>query len=199
MARTRLSSVRNGIIAATALALSVLPPLVPAQGQVPLAPGWGALQYTLPEPGSYALPVIGPARDAAVLDINGDTRRLHDIFRGRITLFSFIYSTCNDINGCPLATAVLHQVKQRITDDPRLRDNLRLVSLSFDPVSERLATQTRKLSALLDAEGTLLRLHPELGWEYAPNVSQTAMDPSIRLRAASAAVPDQKSCANPPE
>jgi len=28
----------------------------------------------------------------------------------KIVLLSFIYSTCSDINGCPLATAVFHKI-----------------------------------------------------------------------------------------
>ncbi len=127
------------------LVLSAVAPVQGAEAPQVLAPGWRALQYQPPEPGSYELPVIGPASDATVLDSNGDARRLHEVFAGRITLFSFIYSLCNDVNGCPLATAVLHQVERRMREDSRLRDNVRLVSLSFDPVND--TPQVMKLYA----------------------------------------------------
>ena len=33
-----------------------------------LAPGYGSLQFTAPEPGTYNLPILGAAADGAVLD-----------------------------------------------------------------------------------------------------------------------------------
>ncbi len=109
----------------------------PADGEpaaaAQLAPGWGPLGYAAPQPGSYALPVIGPASDGAVLDEHGRVRRLHDLYDGRLTLLSFIYRSCDDVNGCPLANAVLGEVRQRMRDDPALDQQLRLLSLSFDP------------------------------------------------------------------
>ncbi len=133
-----------------------------------LAPGWRPLQYPAPEPGSYALPVIGKARDSIVLDANGDRRSLHDVFGDRITLLSFIYSTCNDINGCPLATAVLHQVERRMRNDPVLRDNLRLVSLSFDPINDTPEVMKRYASASSESD-----------WVFLTTASQAQLTPIL--------------------
>ena len=46
---------------------------------------------------------------------------------------SFVYTTCDDVNGCPLATFVLSKVARRIEADPALKNRVRLLSLSFDP------------------------------------------------------------------
>ena len=49
---------------------------------------------------------------------------------------SFIYTSCPDVNGCPLATFVLGQVQQRLVKDESTRENVRLVSVSFDPAND---------------------------------------------------------------
>jgi cytochrome c peroxidase len=101
-----------------------------------LAPGHGELAFVLPTPGSYALPPLGDAADGAVLSADGDTSTLHEQFGDGLVLLSFIYASCNDVNGCPLATAVLHRVAKRTSEDPVLAGRLRLVSLSFDPARD---------------------------------------------------------------
>ncbi len=98
-----------------------------------LAPGYGPLQFVAPAAGSYTLPIIGPAADGAVLTEDGDKARLHDLMGDRIVLLSFIYSTCSDVNGCPLATAVFHKIKRRLQQESELATQLRLLTLSFNP------------------------------------------------------------------
>ena len=89
--------------------------------------------YDAPSPGSYSLPVIKVAPDGAVLDSNGKGQRLRDIFRGRVTVLSFIYTRCAAPKACPYATGVLSQLHRASIDDSELKKRLRLVSLSFDP------------------------------------------------------------------
>ncbi|MDD5461050.1 MAG: cytochrome c peroxidase [Methylococcales bacterium] len=98
-----------------------------------LAPGYGSLQFSAPEPGTYSLPVLGIAADGAVLDSEGKSIRLHDLMGDKVVLLSFIYSTCSDVNGCPLATSVLHKIRNRLKKEPELAGTLRLVTLSFNP------------------------------------------------------------------
>ena len=69
-----------------------------------LPAGYGALEYDPPEPGTYELPVLSDAADGEVLDETGGETRLHQIIGDGIVLLSFIYSTCSDTAGCPLAT-----------------------------------------------------------------------------------------------
>ena len=104
----------------------------PIQTQI-LAPGYGALEFSAPEPGSYTLPVLGSAADGNVLDTQGKPLTLHNLMGDKVVLLSFIYSTCSDVNGCPLATAVLHKIKNRLKKEPELAEKLRLVTLSFNP------------------------------------------------------------------
>jgi len=104
----------------------------PIQAQI-LAPGYGALEFSAPEPGSYTLPVLGSAADGNVLDTQGKPLTLHNLMGDKVVLLSFIYSTCSDVNGCPLATAVLNKIKNRLKKEPELAEKLRLVTLSFNP------------------------------------------------------------------
>ncbi len=99
---------------------------------VVLAPGYTALEYEAPAPGSYALPALGDAADATFIDSHGRPGTLHGLFDGRVTVMSFIYTSCDDVNGCPLATYVMGQVAKRLVADAQIRDKLRLVSYSFD-------------------------------------------------------------------
>lgn len=103
---------------------------------VVLAPGYGKLDYAAPVAGSYHLPPVRAAADAPYVDSAGKRGRLHELYAGRVTLLAFIYTHCDDVNGCPLATFVMGQVAKRLAADARIAPHLRLVSFSFDPARD---------------------------------------------------------------
>ncbi len=99
-----------------------------------VADGWTPeLSFEVPEPGSYSLSKIKTAGGGLVLDKNGSGLDLDSLLGDKIVLLTFIYSSCVDLNGCPLATAVFYKIKERFKEDPRLQDQIRLISISFDP------------------------------------------------------------------
>lgn len=98
-----------------------------------ISDGVPALGFVPPAVGTYALERILHVPDGVVLDSDGSTRALHELTTGKITLFSFIYTYCADPQGCPLAYASLHALKDLVAGDPVLRGHVRLVSMSFDP------------------------------------------------------------------
>ncbi len=104
----------------------------PQQVQI-LAPGYGELDFTAPQAGSYALPVLGAASDARVLNTEGEYVNFHTLFGNKYTLLSFIYSRCNDVNGCPLTHVVFSRVRQLARADPSLAGRVQFISMSFDP------------------------------------------------------------------
>ena len=116
--------------------------LAPLQAQsdapaaIPLAPGYGDLGYEPPDAGSYALPPLGHAADGEVLDSDGKQRRLYQLFGDSYVLLAFIYSTCSDVNGCPLTSHVFYQIKSAMKRDAEIAQNLKLISLSFDPETD---------------------------------------------------------------
>lgn len=95
--------------------------------------GYGKLNYALPAVGSYQLPVLGEAADGSVLNQSGEQQSLYDVYDGKYVILSFMYSRCSDVNGCPLSSHVLYQIKAAMKKEPELAQQLKLVSLSFDP------------------------------------------------------------------
>ena len=125
-----------------------------------------------PQPGSYRLPVVKPAADGAIVDAAGVPRRLRDVLAGRITLLSFVYTRCNDANGCPLATAVLYQLHGATAGDPELARHLRLVTLSFDPGHDTPETMARysRIAATQETRSP---------WEFLTTVSDRQLAPIL--------------------
>lgn len=134
------------------------------------APGWGDLEFEAPVPGTYALPPLRAAADGAVLDEDGRVRRLHDFLGDRIVLLSFIYTTCSDVNGCPLASYVLKRVQDAALGDARLRDSVRLVSVSFDPEHDT--------PAVMKAYGARLRA-ADFDWPFLTTASVADLQPIL--------------------
>jgi cytochrome c peroxidase len=135
-----------------------------------LAPGYGELEYTAPAPGTYRLPPLGAAVDGAVLDEHGGTLRLKDILGDKLVLMGFIYTHCPDINGCPLASYVMKQVQARLLEESRLRDKVRLVSLSFDP-------QLDTPAAMRDYARHFRRR--DFDWRFLTTESEQALTPIL--------------------
>jgi len=120
----------GGLLAVTALA-STLACAAPD----PL-PGAPQFSFVPPLPGTYKLPVIQRAPFGLVLDGNGRVRPLSQFTTGKITLLSFIYTYCRDPTGCPLAHTTFVEVRARLLERSALRDRVRFVSLSFDPLHD---------------------------------------------------------------
>ena len=89
--------------------------------------------YDPPEPGSYELPVFMDAADGRVLDRQGQSHSLNELFENRVTVLSFIYTRCNDPTACPMATGVLRQVHRISKESPDIAGKMRLMTFSFDP------------------------------------------------------------------
>lgn len=95
--------------------------------------GYQALPYPAPKPATYQLPSMGPAANGQVLASDGKALNLKDLYGDKLVVLSFIYATCDDVNGCPLATVVLRKLKAKLMEKPELTNKLRLITLSFDP------------------------------------------------------------------
>lgn len=140
-----------------------------AKSQV-LAPGYSALNFPAPVPGSYALPPLGEAADGVLLDSSRTTVRLHEVFDGKTIVLSFIYTSCPDVNGCPLATFVLSQVQKRLASDDSMIANVRLVSISFDP--------TNDTPDVMAEYGESFR-HGAIDWRFLTAASEANLDPIL--------------------
>ena len=125
-----------------------------------------------PAPGTYALPVIKPAADGALLDSAGKPARLAELTRGRITVMSFIYTRCAAARACPYATGVLRELHRASAEDPELARNLRLVSLSFDPAND---TPGR----MADYASLAARRPTAAPWHFVTTRSQAELQPIL--------------------
>jgi protein SCO1/2 len=73
--------------------------------------------------------------DDPLQDQAGATHRLSD-WRGRALAVTFVYTRCPLPDFCPLMDRHFAAVQRAVADDPRLRDRVHLVSISFDPAHD---------------------------------------------------------------
>jgi cytochrome oxidase Cu insertion factor (SCO1/SenC/PrrC family) len=96
------------------------------------------------------------APDGQVLGLDGRTQPLSRYTRGQVTLLGFIYTTCVDPNGCPLAYRVFDALKAAIGATPPLHRKVRFVTLSFDPARDTPDVMRQYAgSRAVDTEGGL--------------------------------------------
>ena len=135
-----------------------------------LAPGYAPLEFIAPEPGSYGLPTMGVASDGEVLDSDGNKVRLHDFIGDKPTVLSFIFTTCDDVHGCPLATYVMRSVQDALQADPLTANKARLVSFSFDPLFDT--------PEVIDAYGAQFRADG-FDWQFLTTEGAATLDPIL--------------------
>ena len=120
------------VASASLVAWLAVAPAAHAHPDAPLP----ALDFEPPAPGTYALHRIMAAPEGEVLDVDGRARPLSRFTRERVTVLGFIYTTCVDPQGCPLAYRIFGALRHAIADTPALRGLVRFVTLSFDPARD---------------------------------------------------------------
>jgi protein SCO1/2 len=94
--------------------------------------------------------------DAAFID-QSDRRRSFDEWRGSLTLVTFIYTNCPVANFCPLMDQNFATIQGAVAEDPQLKGQVRLVSITFDPA--------RDTPAVLAAHAARRRADPAV-WTF---------------------------------
>ncbi|MDP2821503.1 MAG: SCO family protein [Sulfuritalea sp.] len=130
------------------------------------------MDFVPPAAGSYKLERIQPATGGAVLDAKGKRRQLSEFTQGRVTLLAFMYASCADPNGCPYAFTVMHMVKSELDKLAGARDQVRFVSLSFDPVRD-----TPQVLALYGGDHSGAGQH--LAWDFLTTRSRRELLPIL--------------------
>lgn len=87
----------------------------------------------LPEPGTYTLQKIFPVPILNVLDTKGHFQPISKYTQGKTTLLTFFYQRCSDVDGCPYAMGIFHNVKSKLEKNEKFKDSVRFVHISFDP------------------------------------------------------------------
>jgi cytochrome c peroxidase len=158
-------------ILAILLACGCLPLLAELQPAAALAPAYAPLAFPPPKPGSYALPDMGAAADGNVLDSDGKRLTLHSLYGDKLVLLSFIYASCDDVNGCPLATSVFQKIKAKLKASPALADKLRLITLSFNPQHDTPQAMAHYGQGFKDAG---------VEWRFLTTASEAEIQPILR-------------------
>jgi cytochrome oxidase Cu insertion factor (SCO1/SenC/PrrC family) len=130
------------------------------------------LAFIPPDVGTYELAPIQPSPDGMVLDVAGKARPLSEFTHGRLTLLGLVYTRCADAQGCPRATWAFSEVRALLGADPALRDRVRFVSLSFDPVHD-----VPQVLARYGARAKAKRDGPE--WHFLTAASRAALAPIL--------------------
>ncbi len=152
MPRPPAVSARRWAVWLAGLALLVGPAALAARV---LASDGPQLDFVPPAPGTYRLHRIMRAPEGRVLTVDGRAAPLSQFTRERITLLGFIYTTCADPEGCPLAYRVFYRLKDEIQAAPTLADKVQLVTLSFDPAHDSPAVMKLYAGSQLKEEGGL--------------------------------------------
>ena len=130
------------------------------------------VDFVPPKPGTYQLQHIMPVPEGTVLDVDGNAKSLEEFTRGKITLLSFIYTSCADPEGCPMAYKTFDELKQHIVARPEFADKIRLVSLSFDPLRDTPETMQHY-------GGSHVRDRQGVQWFFLTTPSSAALAPLV--------------------
>jgi protein SCO1/2 len=87
--------------------------------------------------------------DDPLTDQTGASRKLSD-WRGRALAVTFVYTRCPAADFCPLLDKRFAELQKAIGADPRMRDRVHLVSVSFDPAHDTtdvIASHAKKTGA----------------------------------------------------
>lgn len=110
------------------------------------------------------------AADGEVLTTNHQALHLHELMGDKITLLSFIYSTCSDVNGCPLATQVFHKINRRLQKEPELAGKLRLLTLNFNPEHDTPEAMSRYATSFTN---------DKIDWQFLTTQSEQQLQPIL--------------------
>ncbi len=131
--------------------------------------------FVPPVSGSYKLQSIKPAPNGSVLSSSGAKQELAELLDGKISLVSFVYLMCGDVNGCPLATSTLYDIYHNSKMAPVLHDNVQLLTISFDPVRDTVeAIESFSYPVLNDEEAD-----QKIIWRVLTTQNETALKPIL--------------------
>jgi cytochrome oxidase Cu insertion factor (SCO1/SenC/PrrC family) len=137
------------------------PPAAAEIGSAPL--------YEPPAPGTYELPPIDRVSDHALLGPDGKPARILDLGPGDAAVVSFIYRSCTQATGCPLALATMQRLDREVAERPDLAKRVHLVTVSFDPAHDTPA-RMKELSG---------NMAPECDWRFLTAANSGALAPIL--------------------
>ena len=92
-----------------------------------------AIIFSLTRPRPEPLPVLWPVPEFSLLDQDSLPFNSSEL-TGKVWLASFVYTKCPDF--CPLVTQRMAVLRDSIAADDKLRDRVRLLSITVDPLRD---------------------------------------------------------------
>lgn len=129
-----------------------------------------APSFVPPAPGTYELPVLGTVPALALRDADGRTISTASLMRGKVGIVSFVYTACADRLGCPLASAALRRVQERVRAEG-LEGHVMLLTISFD-VARDTPAQLARYARAHDADPAM--------WRFLAAPSPRVLDAMLR-------------------
>jgi len=126
-------------------------------------------EYEPPPAGSYSLPAIDRIDDHALLDSAGGATTLRALKGERLAVVAFVYTTCGEAAGCPLAEAIMQRLDRRLADDAALARRVRLLTISFDPERDTPARMATIRTAF----------EPKTDWAFVTTANETELAPLL--------------------
>ncbi|HEV8530600.1 MAG TPA: SCO family protein [Methylomirabilota bacterium] len=122
--------------------------------------------FTPPAAGSYELPAVKRVPGVVLKDLAGRPVSTRHVTAGKVAVVSFIYTTCPERLGCPLASLALQELQAKLKDEGLSRHAM-LLSISFDPVRDTPG-QLAKYARIYGADPRL--------WRFMTAPSERALD-----------------------
>jgi len=126
-------------------------------------------QFTPPPPGTYTLPTIDTVTDHSLLNTKGERINFFVLTQDKVSVVSFMYTSCADVGGCPLAAAVLHQLDHLLSQHPETARQVTLLSVSFDPERDTPARMAE----------TRAMLQPQTNWHFLTTATDEQLQPIL--------------------
>lgn len=129
----------------------------------------------LPNPGTYTLHKIFTVPEYNVLDTKGQLQPISKYTKGKVTLLTFFYQRCSDVDGCPYAMGLFHNVKSKLERNESVVDSVRFVHISFDPDRD-----TPMMMAGLEKRNASSNAHKKsIEWDFLTTESVDKLMPLI--------------------
>jgi len=104
-----------------------------------------------------------------LLDSSGQPANLAALKQDRIAVVAFVYTTCSEAAGCPLAEAIMQRLDRQLAADPALSGRVRLLTISFDPERDTPARMR------MVREG----FTPKTDWAFLTAADEAALRPVL--------------------
>jgi protein SCO1 len=108
----------------------------PAPAEPVFTQGPFTASYTPPAAGTYELPPLRQVPAFTLVDSAGRRVTTTALTRGRLSVVSFVSTSCSDRLGCPLASATMRELQERLRDADLL-GRVTLLSITVDPARDR--------------------------------------------------------------